>query len=109
VALIGEGRDVYRVLVGKPGRKRPLERNRRRWEDNIKMELNKVGCRGTDWIDLAQERDRLTALLNASITNNIRYTSQTQQIYYGVQGQVNDNMFRPFYSNTAIIRSSKVT
>jgi len=45
-----------------------------------------------------------------SIPNNIRYTSQTQQIYYGVQGQVNDNMFRPFfYSNKAIIRSSKVT
>jgi len=44
----------------------------------------------------------------ASITNNIRYTSQTQQIYYGVQGRAND-MFRPFYSNTAIIRSSKVT
>ena len=43
------------------------------------------------------------------ITNNIRYTSQTQQTYYGVQGQVNDNMFRPFYSNKAIIRSSKVT
>jgi len=43
------------------------------------------------------------------ITYNIRYTSQTQQIYYGVQGQVNGNMFRPFYYSTAIIRSSKVT
>jgi len=48
-------------------------------------------------------------MLVTSITSNIRYTSQTQQIYYGVQGQVNDNMFQPFYSNKAIIRSSKVT
>jgi len=44
-----------------------------------------------------------------SITDDIRYTSQTQQIYYGIQGQVNDDMFRPFYSNNSIIRSSKVT
>jgi len=43
------------------------------------------------------------------ITSNLRYTSQKQQIYYGVQGQVNDNMFRPFYSDKAIIGSSKVT
>jgi len=56
---------VYRVLVGKPGGKRPLERPRRRWEDDIKMDLQEVGCRGMDWIELAQDRDRWRALVNA--------------------------------------------
>jgi hypothetical protein len=51
------GRDVYRSVVEKPERKRPLGRPRRRWQENIKMDLQKVG-RGMDWIDLAQERDR---------------------------------------------------
>ena len=58
VARIGEGGGMYRVLVGKPGRKRPLGRPRRRWEDNIKMDLQEVGFGGTDWIELAQDRDR---------------------------------------------------
>jgi hypothetical protein len=49
---------LYRVLVGKPRGKRALGRPRRRWEDNIKMDLQEVGCGGTDWIDLAQGRDR---------------------------------------------------
>jgi len=48
---------VYRVLVGKPERKRPFGRPRRRWEDNIKKDLQKVGCEGMDWIDLIQARD----------------------------------------------------
>jgi len=51
--------------VGKPDGKRPLERPRRRWEDNIKMDLEEVGCGGMDWIGLAQDRDRLRALVNA--------------------------------------------
>jgi hypothetical protein len=55
---MGEGRDVYRVLVGKPEGKRPLGRTRHRWEDNIKMDPQKVGCRGMAWIELAQDRDR---------------------------------------------------
>ena len=55
---IGEGRGVYRVLVGKPEGKRPLGRPRRRWEDNIKMCLQEVGCGDKDWIELAQDRDR---------------------------------------------------
>jgi len=50
---MGKGRGVYRVLVGKPERKRPLGRPRRRWEDNIKMHLQEVGYRGMDWIELA--------------------------------------------------------
>jgi len=62
---MGEGRGVYRVLVGKPEGKRPLGRPRRRWEDNIKMDLQEVGCGGVDWIELAQNRDRWRALVNA--------------------------------------------
>jgi len=65
VACMGEGRDVYRVSVGKPEGKRPLGRPRRRWEDNIKMNLQEVGCGGVDWIELAQDRDRWRALVNA--------------------------------------------
>jgi hypothetical protein len=60
-----KGRDVYRILVGNPEGKRPLRRPRRRWEDNIKMDLQKVGYGGMDWIGLVQERDRWRALVNA--------------------------------------------
>jgi hypothetical protein len=56
VARIGEGRGVYSVLMGKPDGRRPLGRPRRRWEDNIKMDLQRVRCGGMDWIELAQER-----------------------------------------------------
>jgi hypothetical protein len=55
VARMGEERGVYRVLVGKREGKRPLGRPRRRWEDNIKMVLQEVGCGGMDWIGLAQD------------------------------------------------------
>jgi len=58
-------RGVYRVLVGKPEGKRPLRRPRGRWEDNIKMDLQEVGCGGMNWIELAQDRDRWQALVNA--------------------------------------------
>jgi hypothetical protein len=67
---MGERRDVYRVLVGKPERKRPLGRPRLRWKDDIKMDLREVGCGVMDWIELAQDRDRWRALVNARI--NIR-------------------------------------
>jgi hypothetical protein len=60
-----EGRGVYRILVGKPEGKRPLVRPRRRWEDNIKADLQEVGCGIMDWIELAQDRDRWRALVNA--------------------------------------------
>jgi len=60
-----EGRGVYRVLVWKPKRRRPLGRPRHRWEDNIKVDLQEVGYGGMDWIDLAQDRDRWRALVNA--------------------------------------------
>ena len=65
MALMGERRGVYRVLVGKPEGKRPLGRLRRRWEDNIKIDLQEVGGGGMDWIELAQYRDRWRALVNA--------------------------------------------
>jgi hypothetical protein len=58
VARMGERRGVYRVLVGKPEGKRPLGRLMVRWEDNIKMDLQEVGCGGMDWIEMAQDRDR---------------------------------------------------
>ena len=67
VADMGERRGIYRVLVGNPEGKRPLGRPRQRWEDNIKTDLQKVGCGGMDWIELAQDRDRWWALENAVI------------------------------------------
>jgi len=65
VARMGERRDVYRVLVGKPEGKTPFGRPRRRWEDNIKMDLEEVGCGVMDWIDLAEDRESWRALVNA--------------------------------------------
>jgi len=64
----GEEEGVYIVLVGKPEGKRPLGRPRRRWEENIKMDLREVICRSTDWIELAEDRDRWRALVNAVMT-----------------------------------------
>jgi len=57
-AKMGDRRGIYRVLMGKPEGKRPLGRPRHRWEDNIKTNLQEVGCGGMDWIVLAQDRDR---------------------------------------------------
>jgi len=62
---MGERKGVYKVLVGKPEGKRPLGRPRRKWEDNIKMDLQEVVCWGMDWIDLAQDRDRWQELVDA--------------------------------------------
>ena len=66
VARMGEDRGVQRVLVGKPEGKRPLGRPRRRWEDNIKMDLQKVGGVRGDWMELAQDRDRWRALVGTA-------------------------------------------
>jgi len=65
VARMGEERGVYRVLMGKPGGRRPLGRPRRRWVDNIRMVLQEVGCGYMDWIGLAQDRDSWRTLFSA--------------------------------------------
>ena len=65
MACMGEERGVYRVLVGKPEGKRPLARPRRRWVDNIRTDLQEVGCGYMDWIGLAQDRDRRRRLVSA--------------------------------------------
>jgi hypothetical protein len=61
---MGEVRGAYKILVGRPEGRRPLGRPRRRWEDNIKMDLWEIGFRVVDWIHLAQDRDRWRALAN---------------------------------------------
>jgi len=65
VARMGEERVVYRVLVGKPEGKRPLGRPRRRWVENIRIDLQEVGCGYMDWIGLAQDRDRWRTFVSA--------------------------------------------
>jgi len=70
VVLMGERRGVYRVLVGKPKGMRPHGKPRRRWEDNIKINLQEVGCGGMEWIELAQDRDRWRAHVN--VVMNLR-------------------------------------
>jgi len=64
VTRMGQGRGVYRVLVGKPEGKRPLGKPRRRWEDSIKMDLQEVGGGFRDWMKLTQDRDRWRALVS---------------------------------------------
>jgi hypothetical protein len=71
VTRMGEGRGVYRVLVGKPEGKRPLGRPRCRRE-NIKMDLKKVGCGGMNWIGLAQDIDRWRAIVNAVMSLRVQ-------------------------------------
>jgi len=68
MARMGEGRGVYRVLVGKPEGKRPLWRPRRRWENSIKMDLQKVGGGCEDWMELVQDRDRWRALVSTAVS-----------------------------------------
>jgi len=71
VARMGEARGVYRVLVGKPKEKRPLGRPRRRWVDNIRKDLQEVGCGYVVWIGLAQDRDRWRTLVNAVMNRRV--------------------------------------
>jgi len=71
VAHMGEERGIYRVLLGKPEGRRPLGRPRRRWVDNIRMDLQVVGCGYMDWIELAQDRDGWRRLVSAVM--NLRF------------------------------------
>jgi hypothetical protein len=71
MARIGKGRVVYRVLVEKPEGNRPLGRPRCRWKDNIKMDLQEVRCGGMDWIELAHDRDRWWAFVNAVMNRGV--------------------------------------
>jgi hypothetical protein len=71
VARMGKKRNVYRILVGKPEGKRPLERPGRRWGDNIRMDLREIEWGGMDWIDLVQDRDQWRALVNTIM--NLRF------------------------------------
>jgi len=69
---MGEERELYRVLVGKPDGRRPLGKPRRRWVDNIRMDHQEVDCGYMDWIGLAQDRDSWRALVSAVM--NLRVT-----------------------------------
>jgi hypothetical protein len=69
---MGRRKGVYRVLVKNPGGRRSLGRPRRRWENNIKIDLQEVGCGGMDWIDLAQDRDRWRVLMCLKAVMNLR-------------------------------------
>jgi hypothetical protein len=68
VARMGEERNVYRVLIGKPEGKRPLTRPKRRWEDRIKMDVRDIDWGSVDWIQLAQDRDRWRAIVNTMMS-----------------------------------------
>ena len=71
MARMGEERGVYRVLVGKSEGRRPMGRPRRRWVDNIRMDLQEVGCGHVDWIGLTQDRDRWRTLLSAVMKSRV--------------------------------------
>jgi hypothetical protein len=72
---MGEGRGVYRVLVGKPEGKRTLGRPRHRWDDNIKMDLQEVGCGGMYWIEVAQDRGGWRGLVNVVMNLRVPYNA----------------------------------
>jgi hypothetical protein len=73
VARMGEKRNAYRILVGKPEGKRQLQRPRCKWEDNIKMDLREVEWGGMNWIDLAQDRDQSRGLVNTAMNLRVPY------------------------------------
>jgi hypothetical protein len=79
VARMGEKRNAYRILVGKPEGKRSLGRPRCRWVDNIKIDLREIGWDGTDWIDLTQDRDQWRALVNTVM--NLRVPENARKFF----------------------------
>jgi hypothetical protein len=83
---MGEKRNVYRMLAGKPEGKRPLESPRRRWVDNIKMEIAKIVLSGVDWVRMAQDRDKWRALVNAVMNLRILYNAGELSSRYTTDG-----------------------
>jgi hypothetical protein len=67
ILVLEEGRSAFKILTGKPTGKRPLGRPMRRWEDNIRMDLEEISINAGNWVDLAQDRDYLRALVNAAL------------------------------------------
>jgi hypothetical protein len=86
MAGMGEKRNVYRILVGEPEGKRPLERPRRRWIDNIKMDLLEIVLSVVDWIDLTQDRNRCRALVNSgmNLRGSIKCWDSTEWLHSAV-------------------------
>jgi hypothetical protein len=78
---MGEKRNVYRLLVGKPEGKRPLGRPRRRWINNIKMELLEIGLNVVDWIGLAEDRYRWRALVNSVMNIRVKMLGTTEWLH----------------------------
>ncbi|KAJ4428777.1 hypothetical protein ANN_25770 [Periplaneta americana] len=103
VARMGESRNAYRVLVGRPEGKRPLGRPRRRWEDNIKMDLREVGYDDRDWINLAQDRDRWQAYVRAAM--NLRY-HQTQVVEGGSKRRFRFSTVNPKSKEASLVHRS---
>ena len=68
IARMEEGRNAFKIFTGKPTGKRPLGRTRRRWEDNIRMDLEEIGINAGNWVDSAQDRNYWRALVNASLS-----------------------------------------
>jgi hypothetical protein len=87
---MGEKRNMYRLLVGKPEGKRPVGRSRRRWVDNIRMDLGEVGSGDVDWIGLAQDRNRWRALVNSVL--NLRVLLNAGKLSSGLSS--NDQLHR---------------
>ncbi|KAJ4426768.1 hypothetical protein ANN_26567 [Periplaneta americana] len=100
VARMGESRNAYRVLVGRPEGKRPLGRPRRRWEDNIKMDLRDMGYDDREWINLAQDRDQWRAYVRAAM--NLRKDEVT-----GEWRKLHNAELHAFYPSPDIIRNIK--
>jgi hypothetical protein len=90
VARMGANRNAYRILAGKPESKRPMGRPRRRWVDNIKMDLTEIGWDGMDWIDLAQDRDQWRALVNTVMNLRVSFLSSCTMGTFSRRAQLHE-------------------
>jgi hypothetical protein len=90
---MGEKRNECRLLVGKPEGRRPLGRPKRRWMDNIKMDLLEIGWVGADWIGLAEDRNKWRALVNAVMNLRVPYNSRKKKSGYLIGGLSSSSQF----------------